>query len=383
MNYQPDPKRPLAMANPFFPPDEQVWIQKEVLSVLNGKLSNGPRTEEFEKSFAKFCGTRHGVAFPSCTAALESCLVALNIKNGDEVLVPAQTFVATGMAVHLTGGVPVFTEISEQTFSMDFEDALQRMTPNTKGAIVVHFGGVIDPRFPDFVAEMHRLGKFVIEDAAHAHGAELNGVKAGNLADVGCFSFYPTKIMTTGEGGLLVTNRDDVAKMSRSLQNRGVDMDAGFEQYAFAGRNNRFPEISALLGISQLRSLSGFLEARRQIAETYTRALQNQDVFKPLIPENKSLPSYWRYTLLAQKDINREKLKSALAKDGINMDWAYFPALHLQPFFKKIYCTKEGQLPRTESLLKRHVCLPIHATLLPEDAEYVVARLLQHVDGTR
>lgn len=368
------------MANPYFPPDEQAWIQKEVISVLNGKLSNGPRTEEFEKSFAGFCGTRHGVAFPSCTAALESALVALGIKNGDEVLVPAQTFVATGMAVHLTGGIPLFTEISEQTFSMDFEDALRRVTPKTKGAIVVHFGGVINPRFPDFVAEMHRRGKFVIEDAAHAHGAELNGVKAGNLADAGCFSFYPTKIMTTGEGGMLVTNHDDVAKMARSLQNRGLDLDAAFEQYAFAGRNNRFPEISALLGISQLRSLPKFLETRRQVAKTYTQVLQNQDFFKPLVPEGKSLPSYWRYTLLAQKDVNRENLRSALAKNGISMDWAYFPALHLQPFFKKMYGTKEGQLPKTEALLKRHVCLPIHATLLPEDAEYIVTKLLEHVD---
>src|SRR6185503_18465389 len=146
-----------------------------------------------------------------------------------------------------------FTEISPSTFSMDFDDASSKVTDRTRGAIVVHFGGFISPDLPEFVKKMNDSGRFVIEDAAHAPGAELNGKRAGSFADAGCFSFYPTKIMTTGEGGMLVTEREDIARVARSLQNRGRDMTNPEESYVVPGRNNRFTEIAAAMGLSQLR----------------------------------------------------------------------------------------------------------------------------------
>src|SRR6185503_19838657 len=149
--------------------------------------------------------------------------------------------------------------------------------------IVVHFGGFISPELPAFVQMMQESGRFVIEDAAHAPGAELNGKRAGSLADAGCFSFYPTNIMTTGEGGMLVTNREDIAKSARSLQNRGRDMNNPLESYVRPGRNNRFTEIAAAMGLSQLRCLPGFLSTRRRVAAIYDESLLASELFVPLI----------------------------------------------------------------------------------------------------
>ena len=138
MNYEPSPKHPLSTAFPYFPPEEQEWLQRELAEILNGRLSMGPRVARFQREFADYCGATEGIAFPSCTDSLEAALQALSIEPGDEVLVPVETFVATGMAVHLAGAVPVFTEIDAETFCMDFEDAWDRITARTRGAIVVH-----------------------------------------------------------------------------------------------------------------------------------------------------------------------------------------------------------------------------------------------------
>jgi perosamine synthetase len=377
-SYEPSPDHPLTTAFPYFPPEEQQWLQQELVEILNGRLSMGPRVAEFEQKFAAYCGAEHGVAFPSCTSALEAGLGALGIGPEDEVLVPVETFVATGMAVHLSGARPVFTEIDLSTFCMDFEDAWSRVTSRTRGAIVVHFGGLIPARFPEFVERMHSKGMFVMEDAAHAHGAELNGLRAGALSDAACYSFYPTKIMTTGEGGMLVTSREDVARYARSAQNRGLDLDQPQEIYAVPGRNNRFTEIAAAMGLSQLRSLPEFLARRREVAAIYDRLLAESELLRPLLPAAGSVPSYWRYTVIPLLPFDRESLRDALQKEGISTDWPYDPPMHLQPSFRKLLGTAPGMLPVSEEVLSQHFCLPMHSRLRDIDAEYVVDRLLHH-----
>jgi perosamine synthetase len=381
MNYEHDPSHPLTTAFPYFPPNEQEWLKEELREILNAQLSMGPRVAKFEQSFADFCGQPHGVAFPSCTSAMEAALLALGVGPGDEVLVPVETFIATGMVVSLVGARPVFTEVAADTFSMDFEDAWSRVTERTRGAIVVHFGGFISPALPAFVERMQATGRFVIEDAAHAPGAELDGKRAGSFADAGCFSFYPTKIMTTGEGGMLVTAREDIAKAARSLQHRGRDLEARDERYVLPGRNNRFTEIGAAMGLSQLRCLPDFLSRRRQVAATYDELLLRSELFVPLLAENGSVPSYWRYVVLPTVNIDRAELRDRLANDKIVIDWAYDPPLHLQPVYQKLLETRPGMLPRSEDLLSRHICLPIHACMREEDAAFVVDRLLHHVSA--
>ena len=378
MNYSPSADHPLTTACPYFPPEEQSWLQGELAEILNGRLSMGPRVLRFETEFAAYCGAAQGIAFPSCTAALETALLALGVEPGDEVLVPVQTFIATGMSVHLAGARPVFTEISPDTLAMDFDDAWSRVTERTRGAIVVHFGGLISTGFPAFVQRMRATGRFVIEDASHAHGAEVAGERAGALADAGCFSFYPTKIMTTGEGGMLVTSREDIAKTARSLQNRGLDLDRQEEVYSVPGRNNRFTEIAAAMGLSQLRSLPDFLETRRAAAATYGHLLAETELFRPITPGPNSVSSYWRYTVTADFPLDRQRLKEAMGADGIDIDWPYTPPLHLQPVFQTMFGNRPGMLPRSEEVLLRHICLPIHARMRESDAEYIVDRLLHH-----
>ncbi len=380
MSYVPSRDHPLTIAFPYFPPEEQTWLQRELIDILNGKLSMGPRVAKFEHEFAAYCGVTRGIAFPSCTAALAAALAALGVTSGDEVLVPVETFIASGMAVHLVGARPIFTEISGTTFCMDFEDAWSRLTERTRGAIVVHFGGLIPPEFPLFVERMHRTGRFVIEDAAHAHGAELHTRRAGALADVGCFSFYPTKIITTGEGGMLVTSREDVARTARSLQDRGLDIGSQHELYVLPGSNNRFTEIAAAMGLSQLRCLPDFLNKRRQVARIYDEQLAHSGLFRPLVPSLGSVPSYWRYVVVSKVALDRGTLKKALAADEITIDWAYDPPLHLQPVFQQMMGTRTGMFQRSEELMSRHVCLPVHARLRDADARYVVERLVNHAD---
>jgi perosamine synthetase len=378
MSYEPDPNHPLTTAFPYFPPDEQEWLTNELREIMNGQLAMGPRVARFENEFAAYCDVPYAVAFPSCTSSMEAALKALGVGPGDEVLVPVETFIATGMVVSLVGARPVFTEISPSTFSMDFDDAWSKVSARTRGAIVVHFGGFISPDLPAFVQKMHDSGRFVIEDAAHAPGAELNGKRAGAFADAGCFSFYPTKIMTTGEGGMLVTNREDIAKTARSLQNRGRDMNNPLESYVLPGRNNRFTEIAAAMGLSQLRCLPEFLNARRRVAAIYDELLLASELFVPLIPGEKSAPAYWRYVATPSLKIDRQLLRERLAADGITIDWAYDPPLHLQPVFREMFDTKPGLLPKSEEILSRHICLPVHARMRDVDAQFVSERLLYY-----
>ena len=378
MSYVHDPAHPLTTAFPFFPPDEQQWLNSQLTEILNQQLAMGPRVKKFEEDFAAYCGQPYGVAFPSCTSAMEATLRALGVGPGDEVLVPVETFIATGMVVSLVGARPVFTEIEAETFSMDFDDAWDRVTERTKGAIVVHFGGFISPSLVSFVEKMHKSGRFVIEDAAHAPGAELNGCCAGSFGDAGCFSFYPTKIITTGEGGMVVTGRKDIAEMVRSLQHRGRDMNSSDEQYVLPGRNNRFTEIAGAMGISQLRCLPDFLEQRRNVAAVYDELLLRSELFVPLLASGGSRPSYWRYVAMPTIKLDRIALRDELAKDKVSIDWAYDPPLHLQPVYQEQLGTRPGMLPKAEKILSRHICLPIHARMRDIDAEFVVDRLLQH-----
>lgn len=378
MSYEHNAEHPLTTAYPYFPPEEREWLQRELDEILTGQLAMGPRVRKFEQEFAAYCGQPYGVAFPSCTSSMEAALIALGVGPGDEVLVPVETFIATGMVVSLCGARPVFTEISPKTFAMDFDDAWARITDRTRGAIVVHFGGFISAELPDFVERMHKSGRFVIEDAAHAPGAELHGARAGSLADAGCFSFYPTKIMTTGEGGMLVTARKDIADIARSLQHRGRDMEHREERYLRPGRNNRFTEIAAAMGLSQLRCLPDFLARRQRVAEVYDELLLASEMFVPVLSENGSVSSYWRYVATPTVKVDRMALRDRLAADQITIDWAYDPPLHLQPVYQQTLGTRPGLLSRSEEILSRHICLPVHAQMRAQDAEYVVERLLYH-----
>lgn len=362
------------MADPHFSAEDREWIHREIDTILDGALSMGPNVRAFELEFAARIGVRHAIAMNSCTSTLEAALLAKGAA-GRQVIVPAETFIATGMAVHLVGGTPVFAEISESTLCLDLNDVKRRVTPQTAGVILVHMAGLITPDILEFRQFCDDQGLFLIEDAAHSPGARFSGREAGTFGHVGCFSFFPTKVITSGEGGMLTTDDDHVANYARSFQNRGRDMRSAKEQYVIPGRNVRMTEMSALLGRVQLSHLDEFLNKRRQLAAVYVRELSGQSELLMIVPEMLENSSFWKVPLLLNPALDRELITQKMADAGVVVDWAYQPALHLQPVFRSLYGTVDGSLQTTESILDRHLCLPCHQRMTEEDAVYVAKML--------
>jgi dTDP-4-amino-4,6-dideoxygalactose transaminase len=368
------------MSDPHFSSEDRKWIHLEVDAILDGALSMGPNVDAFEREFASRVGVRHAIALNSCTAALEAALQSKNV-SGREVIIPAETFIATGMAVHLVGAKPVFAEIDEKTLCLDLEDVRKKVTERTAGVILVHMAGLITPDIFEFRKFCDAKKIFLIEDAAHSPGANYEGREAGSFGHAGCFSFFPTKVMTAGEGGMLTTNDDDIAAYARSYQNRGRDMGSTDELYTVPGRNVRMTEMAALLGRVQLSHLDEFLLRRRQIAEIYRQALAEVTQLTLLIPRRLESSSFWKVPLLLEHSIDRLLIKKQMAVAGIAVDLAYQPALHLQPVFRDLYVTAEGLLPNTEDILRRHLCLPCHPRMTDDDAFYVANTLKDAVTG--
>lgn len=370
----------ITMADPYFSPQDRERIHAEVEAILSGQLSMGPNVKGFEEEFARMVGVRYAIAMNSCTSALEAGMIGLGIKPGDEVIIPAETFIATGMAVHLVRGVPVFAEISPETFCLDLEDVKRRVTSLTKGIIIVYMGGLIPPNIEDFRRFCDAQGLFLLEDAAHASGARLGGKAAGSFGHAGCFSFFPTKVITTGEGGMLTTDDEGLARVVRSLQHRGRDFDSAQELYSIPGRNVRLPEFSALLGRIQLEHIEEFLAERRRIMVIYRQGLQDDERVKLVTPVQETASAYWKVPLLLPQGVDRPALISYMQGAGVFVDYAYNPPMHLQPVFRALYEISEGHLPVTEDLLSRHICLPCHPRICDEEANHVVKSLKSALD---
>ncbi len=373
--------RKINMADPHFSEDDRKWIHREIDAILDGALSMGPNVHAFEREFAARVGVRHAIAMNSCTSALEAVLLSKGVA-GREVIIPAETFIATGMAVHLAGGIPVFAEISEATLCLDLDDVKRRVTPRTAGVILVHMAGLITPDILEFRQFCDDNGLFMIEDAAHSPGARHGDREAGSFGHAGCFSFFPTKVITAGEGGMLTTDDDRVAAFARSFQHRGRDMQSQIERYVLPGRNVRMTETSALLGRVQLSHLDEFLVGRRQVAAIYARELSGQPELCMILPVTLDSSSFWKVPLLLDRSLDRVLITKRMVAAGVAVDWAYQPALHLQPVFRDLYGTEEGMLPRTEDILSRHLCLPCHPRMTEKDAIYVARTLIDAVTDT-
>lgn len=363
-------------AFPYFPKSDINEMLDMFRVILSGDrlLTMGDNVLDFEKRFAKYVGSKYAIATNSGTSALEIALKAIGIKNGDEIIVPAQTFIATGSSVVSTGGRPVFCE-ADENFLLDFTDLKKRITDRTRAVIIVHFAGLIHPRIFEIKKYLAEKNICLVEDAAHAHGAKIRETFAGNIGDIGCFSFYSTKIMTTGEGGMITVNNGGMYNTCSSLRNRGLNLKADNEIFSNVGSNRRLTEFQAILGIYQLKRLEEFLNHRNRIADIY------KTILSPL--EKKGLMyfqvyaeyirhAYWRFLVfLKDTEITCDEIKNRMEKLGIKIDSPYSPLLHLQPVFKKMYGIKEGLLKKTENLARRHFCLPIHLMIKDNDAKYI------------
>ena len=363
----------------YFPEEDREDILEKISETLNtGYLTLGKYTEEFEKMFAEYIGTEYAVAVNSGTAALEIILRSIGIK-GRSVIVPTNTFFATPASVIHAGGKVVFSEISGN-LCMSPMHLLDNINNDTKAVILVHIGGNITSEINEIqeICEDHEL--YLIEDAAHAHGATIDGMKAGNLGDAGAFSFYPTKVMTTGEGGMITTNDKRIYEKALILRDQGkarynnnIHVELG---YAW-----RMNEINAILGLSQLRHLDEFLNDRRRIANFYDRRLRSFNCLDSIQISRSVKSSYYKYVVLLESGIDRDSIKKEL-KDEYNVSLTgevYEVPCHKQPIANKINGFKNNVFPVAEDLCKRHICLPIFATMTIEEAQYVIDSLKEVV----
>jgi dTDP-4-amino-4,6-dideoxygalactose transaminase len=361
----------------FFPPDDISKITSYVKQILeSGMLTMGEFTREFEKEFSEYLHVKYAVAVSSGTAALEIALRSQDLKSGDEVIVPTNTFTATAAAVFFAGGKPVLVDVDPNTLCIDTANFKKALTDRTKGVMAVHMGGLICPQIDEIAEICRKRNIFLIEDAAHAHGSLHNGQAAGSFGDVGCYSFYPTKVMTTAEGGMVVTNDETVATRAKILRDQGKKTFSG-NDIVELGYNWRINEISAAIGSTQLERLPEIIRGRNAIAKIYNQGFAKSNHISPLKIPAGDLSNYYKYVAFLRKGLDRGKFKQNLREKGVSPTGeVYWPPLHLQPIYQKLLGTKPGDLPISEDYCSRMVCLPIYPQLSREEAQYVVDSVL-------
>jgi perosamine synthetase len=335
----------------------------------SGRLILGPYTQELEETFRDYCGVRYAVAVSSCTAALEIALRYFDVKE-KEVIVPTNTFIASSNAVIYSGGIPVLADIKADTLCLDPDDFLKKITSRTKGVIVVHIAGLPCPEIDEIREICKAKGLFLIEDAAHAAGATINNQKTGSLGDAGCFSFYPTKVMTTCTGGMITTCDEGLADYAISLRHHGVGQD--LNDIINLGNDWLMDEISALLGTYQLRALEANVRRRNEIAQSYADALTNLEevgLFK--VPAHIR-HSYYKFPVHLSSTMDKQELVENMEnKCGISLGSMYDPPCHLHPVYQRLFGFHSGMFPTAEATLKRVFCLPMFQQMTGEEIEYV------------
>ncbi len=366
----------IASAKPYFAPDEVDTILDIIRDVLqSGAMTGGPHVREFEDRFAEYCGCKHAVAVGSGTAALEIMLRQRKLEGG-EVIVSTNTFLASATSVVVAGGRPVLCDIDPRTLCMSLDTLRARVSSRTRGVMIVHIAGLICPDTAEIRSFCAERGLFLFEDAAHAHGATMHGAKAGSLCDAGAFSFFPTKPMAVGEGGMITTDDDSLDTYARTWRNHGVP--EGERVHHEVGLNDRLDEIRAILGLSQLRTLESMLTRRREIAARYTEALAGMPHIEVLGPPEGFAHSYFKFPILVDEVGRRQQLGVALReKHRVATGTVYWPACHPQPLVQErpdLYDAR-GPFPVADEVLPRVICLPIHPQLSDEDVDRVVEGL--------
>lgn len=358
---------------------DRARILTEIDAVLrSGQLTLGKHGQAFEEAFARYVGVKHAIGTNSGMAGLEIIWRVLDIK-GKEVLVPTNTFVATPAAVLRAGGSVKFLDIEEVSFSLDVEALQAAITPHTKAVVLVHIGGFITPNIHEIQRICQEEQLLLVEDAAHAHGSAFDGIKAGGFGTAAAFSFYPTKVITSGEGGMLVTNDPTINERARILRDQGKVARAR-NVHVELGGSWRMSELHAILGIYQLKQLDAFITARNEIASLYTHALEGDPRFTVITPALKAVCNYYKYMVLINPSFTRSRLKAVLKERyGITLPGeVYAVPCHLQPVFKPLDYI-QGDFPIAEAVSSRHLCLPIYPGMPKRHVRHVIKALKQEV----
>lgn len=347
-------------------------LNNVIKAVKSGWVSSkGEFIEKFEKDFAKYIGVKYGVATSNGTTALHLALAALNIRRGDEVIVPDLTFIATANVVKHCGAKPVLVDVNSNYWCIDPKKIEEKITPKTRAIIPVHlYGHPCDMEYIIDIANKNDL--FVVEDAAEAHGAEYKGNKVGSFGDVSCFSFYGNKIITTGEGGICLTNNEELAEKMRILRDHGQSLKKKY-WHEMIGFNYRMTNIQAAIGLAQLKKIDEFIEKKRQIAKLYS------DHFKELAergmitlhPEMRWAKSvYWMYSILIEDrfGITRDNLIEKLEAEGIETRPFFYPIHKMPPYRKR---KNNNNYRVSEELSRKGLNLPSSVLLTEEEIKTV------------
>lgn len=368
-------------------PFHKAWLEKEehqeIEDTLNsGWLTTGPKTQKFEEAFKEYIGCKHAIALNSCTAGLNLALMAQNFSDGDEVITTPMTFPATANVILLQRLKPVFADIQIGTLTIDPQQIEAKITPRTRAIIPVHFAGHPCDMTPiQELAERHKL--VIIEDAAHALEASYKGQKIGNLGNPTAFSFYANKNITTGEGGMLVTNDDALAETIRIMRLQGISRDAwkrygksGFSHWeqTLVGHKCNMADLNASLGLHQIKKVQRFMALRKKYVSMYDHAFADVPELDTLAVRDYATHAHHIYVVSLHLDrltVDRDEFLGAIQSAGIGVGVHYI-ALHLQPYYVKNFNTKPQDLPIASNYSERIMSLPLYPKMTQADVERVI-----------
>jgi len=378
------------MKVPLSSPDIVGKDIEAVLGVMKTRfLSIGPKVVEFEKKIGSYAGTKYAVAVNSGTSALHLIIRGMGIGEGDVVITTPFSFIASSNCILFERARPLFVDIDEQTLNLDpdkTDEQLGKMSQKeldkVKAMIVVDaFGQPAD--WDRFTEIARRYNLLLIEDSAEALGSGYKGRKCGSFGKAGVFAFYPNKQITTGEGGILVTNDAELARLARSMRSQGRGESGEWLDHERLGYNYRMDELSSALGCSQMERIEEILDKRAKIAEMYNQKLSLvEEIQIPHISNKTTKMSWFVYVIRLDGKINRDKVIKYLNKEGVQCK-PYFTPIHLQPFYRKMFGYKEGDFPVTEDVTGRTIALPFFNNLQEEQIDYVVEKLKEGIARIR
>ena len=391
------PNDDIPVRDQFLPPFAPCLGEEEYEEVLDtlrsGWITMGPKTRQFEEAFAKHVGVSNAIAVSSCTAGLHLALVAGGVGPGDEVITTPLTFCSTANVIVHQGAVPILADVRPDTYNIDPEEIKKQITPRTKAVIPVHLGG--QPCEMDEIQDLaQEHGLLVIEDAAHAMGAEYKGRKIGTISDVTVFSFYATKNLTTGEGGMICTEDDNLEEQMRILRLHGISSDAWkrysdrgswYYEVQLPGYKYNMTDIQASLGLHQLAKQEGFQELREEYARVYTEAFADlPEIVTPHVKDH--VRHAWHLYIirldLERLTIDRGQFIQALRSENIGTSVHFIP-LHLHPFYQRRYGFKKGDYPVSERVYEGIVSLPLYPKMTREDVDDVVEAVRRVISRSR
>jgi perosamine synthetase len=359
------------------------WDTQDIVAVTNvikrgSYWTMGPEIQTLENNIAVFIGKKYGVSFNSGTSALHATLLAYDIKHGNEVIVPSFTFIATANVVVLTGATPVFADIEKQSYALDPEDVKEKITGKTKAIIPIHYGGgpCKNIKALQEIAEDNHL--VLIEDAAESLGAKIHNRRVGTFSDAAMFSFCQNKVITAGEGGIVVTDSKTIAEKLQLIRSHGrVENKEGYFattqelDYIQAGYNYRLPSINAALVLSQFKKFNRIIQMRREKAAYYTKKLSKIKNIQTPTESKDEYHVYQLYTIELPDKKTRDHLQQHLTNAGI-MTKVYFEPIHLKTYYTKEFNYKKSDLPVTEEMAEKIITLPLYPSLTKKEMDYII-----------